>query len=122
MALSWFDTLCRRTFQGASRRLNEGASTSAPAQVQQPIASWNGPDESKPVTSIQIRMPDGSRLVGRFNLDQKVHEIRSFVAAARPADKNRAYQMLSGFPQKPVPDENVTIEEAGLKGSVVVFK
>jgi UBX domain-containing protein 1 len=67
-------------------------------------------------------MPDGSRLVGRFNLCQKIHEIRSFVAAARPTDKERNCQMLAGFPQKPVPDENLTIEEGGLNGSVVVFK
>jgi UBX domain-containing protein 1 len=67
-------------------------------------------------------MPDGSRLVGRFNLCQKIHEIRSFVAALRPSDRGGPYQMLAGFPQKPVPDENLTIEEGGLKGSVVVFK
>lgn len=67
-------------------------------------------------------MPDGSRLVGRFNPTQPISSIRAFVAAARPADKDKSYQMLAGFPQKPVPDESISIEEGGLKGSVVVFK
>lgn len=31
---------------------------------------WPGPDESAPVTSIQLRLADGSRLVARFNLTQ----------------------------------------------------
>ena len=114
---------CRAAFTGKGQRLDGGASTSAPTMppVSQPLTTWEGPDDSKPTTSIQIRMPDGSRLVGKFNLDQKIHEIRAFVAAARPTDRNQ-YQMLSGYPLAPVPDENATIEEGGLKGSVVVFK
>jgi UBX domain/SEP domain len=114
----------RPAFQGTGNRLDggDGASTSGPAPpMSQPVTTWEGPDESKPMTSIQIRMPDGSRLVGKFNLDQKIHEIRAFVAAARPTDK-KAYSMLSGYPLAPIPDESLTIEEGGLKGSVVVFK
>lgn len=114
---------CRKAFSGTGNKLSDGASTSqaGPSQAAPPAGEWKGPDEGKPTTSIQIRMPDGSRLVGRFNLDQKISEIRAFVASARPHDK-RAYQMLTGFPQQPIPDESITIEEGGLKGSVVVFK
>jgi UBX domain-containing protein 1 len=67
-------------------------------------------------------MPDGSRLIGRFNLDQRIDEIRAFVAVAVPTDQAGTYQMLTGFPQVVVPDERLTIEEGGLKGSVIVFK
>jgi UBX domain-containing protein 1 len=87
----------------------------------QPVATWNGPDDSKPVASVQLRFPDGSRLVGRFNHDQTVQEIRSFVAAARPHDK-AAYVMLTGFPQKALEDESQTIADAGLINAVVTFK
>ena len=115
--------LYRKAFSGTGNKLSAGASSSQPStsQAMPSAGDWNGPDDTKPVTSIQIRMPDGTRLVGRFNLDQRISEIRAFVASARPHDK-RAYQMLTGFPQAPVPDESITIEEGGLKGSVVVFK
>ena len=114
---------CRPKFQGTGHRLDAGgASTSAAAPALAAAGTWDGPDDSKPMTSIQIRMPDGSRLVGKFNLEQPIRAIRAFVAAARPADKGKAYAMLAGFPQKPVEDETVSIEAGGLKASVVVFK
>lgn len=36
-------------------------------------------DSSQPTTSIQIRLADGSRLSGRFNLSHTVNDIRTFV-------------------------------------------
>jgi UBX domain len=42
----------------------------APQQGAGSAAGWPGPDESAPVTSIQLRLADGSRLVARFNLTQ----------------------------------------------------
>lgn len=85
------------------------------------MESWSGPDESQPTTSIQIRMPDGSRLVGKFNHTQKIREIRAFVAAVRPGQPVPP-TMMTGFPAKPVEDESVTIADGGLISAVVVFK
>jgi UBX domain-containing protein 1 len=114
--------MCRPAFTGKGNKLGRGgASTSAAAAPQQPVAAWSGPDDSQPVTSIQIRMPDGSRLVGRFNHSQKVSEIRAFVAAARPGQQQPGVMMV-GFPSKPVENEDATIEEAGLISAVVIFK
>lgn len=127
MAHAWIETLphaaCRPTFEGTGRRLGGASSSSAapPAQLGHPVTAWSGPDDSKPVTSVQLRFPDGSRLVGRFNHDQAVREIRSFVAAARPHDSN-AYVMLTGFPAKQIEDESQTIADAGLINAVVTFK
>lgn len=36
-------------------------------------------DASQPTTSIQIRLADGSRLSGRFNLSHTIDDIRTFI-------------------------------------------
>lgn len=36
-------------------------------------------DASQPTTSIQIRLADGSRLSGQFNLSHSVQDIRTFI-------------------------------------------
>ena len=115
--------VCRPKFVGKGNKLGGGeASTSAAAPTAaQPIETWAGPDDNQPVTSIQIRMPDGQRLVGRFNHTQLVRDIRSFVAAARPGLPVPPV-MMTGFPSKPIEDESLTIEAGGLISAVVIFK
>lgn len=44
-----------------------GASTSAAPHPAAPAGEWEGVDEGKPTTSLQLRLADGSRLVARFN-------------------------------------------------------
>ena len=86
-------------------------------------ASWQGVDESKPTTSLQIRLRDGSRLVARFNLDHTVANIKEFISAARPGESSSSYSLSSmGFPPKKLEDDGATIEEAGLANAVVVQK
>lgn len=114
--------VCRPKFVGKSNKLGSGeASTSATAASTKPVEAWSGPDDSKPITSIQIRMPDGQRLVGRFNPTQLIQEIRSFVAAARPGQPVPPV-MMTGFPSKPIEDESISIEAGGLISAVVIFK
>lgn len=36
-------------------------------------------DASQPTTSIQIRLADGSRLSGRFNLTHTINDLRTYV-------------------------------------------
>lgn len=114
---------CRPKFAGKGNKLGGGeASTSAAVPTSaQPIETWGGPDDSLPIISIQIRMPDGQRLVGRFNHTQLIRDIRSFVAAARPGQPVPPV-MMTGFPSKAIEDESLTIEAGGLISAVVIFK
>ncbi len=36
-------------------------------------------DETQPVTSIQIRLANGTRIVQKFNMNHKVADIRNFI-------------------------------------------
>jgi len=75
-------------------------------------------DESKPTTSIQLRLGDGTRLVARVNLTHTVADLRSFVAAARP--ESRPFVLQTTFPSKELSDFTETIEGAKLQNAVVV--
>lgn len=75
-------------------------------------------DESKPTTSIQLRLYDGSRMVARMNTTHTVQDIRRFIRASRP-DMSSSYQLMTGFPPAPVGDETQTLEAAGLLNAVI---
>eukprot|EP00850_Spirogloea_muscicola_P010283 SM000060S19615 [mRNA] locus=s60:135934:136799:- [translate_table: standard] len=78
-------------------------------------------DESQPVTSIQVRLADGSRLVARFNHGHTVGDVRRFVEAAWPVHGAFSLQAMS-FPPRVLVDDSLTIAEAGLINSVIIQK
>jgi len=114
-------------FAGHGQTLSSGASSSqqppqpsGPSGIK-PGGEWEGPDESKPVTSIQVRLHDGSRMVARFNYSHTVRDIRRFIAASRP-DFPVSYSLMTAFPSRPLSDDSETIEAAGLVNAVIIQK
>ncbi|KAH9884207.1 SEP-domain-containing protein [Cubamyces lactineus] len=77
-------------------------------------------DQSKPTTSVQIRLADGTRMVARMNLTHTVGDIRNFINASRPENNARPYVIMTTFPNRTFEDETQTLEAAGLANSVVV--
>jgi UBX domain-containing protein 1 len=49
-----------------------------------------------------------------------VGDIHSFIMCAAPVDGE--YQLISGFPPKPLDDPAKTIEQAGLKNAAITQK
>lgn len=79
-------------------------------------------DDTKPTTSIQLRLQDGTRLVARFNHSHTVADIRGFIDAARPGHSGPYSLQSMGFPPKQLSDSTQTIEQAGLINAVVIQK
>jgi len=79
-------------------------------------------DGTKPVTTLQIRLGDGTRQTARFNHTHTIADIRSWINAGNPGMGSRNYVLMTTFPSKELSDEGMTIEEAKLMGSVVVQK
>ena len=77
-------------------------------------------DESQPTTSLQIRFHNGERQVVPFNLTHTVSDIHAYIMMAAPVDGS--YELVSGFPPKPLQDPSKTIEEAGLKSAAITQK
>ena len=77
-------------------------------------------DENAPSTSIQLRLRDGSRIVGKFNLTHSVSDIRNFIRVSSPANGTGAYTLqLSGFPPKKLEDDAQLVSD-GLANSVII--
>lgn len=77
-------------------------------------------DQTKPTTSVQIRLADGTRIVCRMNLTHTVRDLRNFINAARPENLTRPYTIGTTFPNRTLDDLGATIEGASLANSVVV--
>ncbi|KAA1473324.1 SEP-domain-containing protein [Dentipellis sp. KUC8613] len=77
-------------------------------------------DQTKPTTSVQVRLADGTRMVCRMNLTHTVGDIRNFINASRPENLSRAYTINTTFPNRVLDDNSATIESAGLANSVVL--
>lgn len=102
---------------------SQGQSTHHTIQSDEKLkgSSWQGADPSKPKTSIQLRLGDGSRLVAEFNLDHTIGDIRRFIHTARP-DMRTGYTLATAFPSKILDDDGASIESAGVANSVVMQK
>lgn len=79
-------------------------------------------DDSKPVTSIQLRLADGTRMVSRFNHHHTIRDIRAFIDASRPGGARSYHMQTMGFPPKQLTDLEQTIEQAGIANSVIIQK
>ncbi|KAI5479944.1 ubx domain containing protein [Pseudohyphozyma bogoriensis] len=82
----------------------------------QPLFEVN---QSQPVTSLQIRLRDGERMVARFNHTHTVADIRNYINHAHPGQSTN-YVLQTTFPSKDLTDDSITIKDAGLLGSVIV--
>jgi UBX domain-containing protein 1 len=76
-------------------------------------------DASKAVTKLQVRFHDGSRKAAEFNEDAPVQEIYDYVATAVAG---ATFQILGGFPPKPLTDKAATLKDAGLCNAAVTVK
>lgn len=74
-----------------------------------------------PFFSLQIRLADGSRLVGHFNHGHTVAQIRQYITTARPQYETQPFNLLSTYPSK-ILDDSLTLKEAGLLNAAIMQK
>lgn len=77
-------------------------------------------DASQPVTTLQIRLADGSRLSARFNQSHTVENIRRYVTTARPQYAAQNFALLTTFPSKELSDGSQTLKDAGLLNAAIM--
>ncbi|CAK6977444.1 NSFL1 cofactor p47 [Scomber scombrus] len=118
-----------KAFGGEGQKLGSATPelVKAPASSQQDQAANEAQatasvnlDPSQPVTNIQIRLADGSRLVQKFNNTHKVSDLRQFVVAARPSMAAREFVLMTAFPNKELEDESQTLQQANLLNAVII--
>ncbi|KAE8574297.1 hypothetical protein XENTR_v10003365 [Xenopus tropicalis] len=116
-----------RAFTGEGQKLGSTApnvpSAASPRQQAQNEAnasSWVALDNNEPVTSIQIRLADGGRLVQKFNHSHRIRDIRLFIVNARPAMALSSFVLMTTFPNKDLREEELSLKEADLLNAVIV--
>ncbi|KAF8569534.1 hypothetical protein P879_00878 [Paragonimus westermani] len=90
----------------------------------EPTASLPGPevDESKPVTQLQIRLPDGGRLLIRLNHSHTVLDIRQAIISQRPSLAACPFTLLTTFPNRELTEDNQTIQDAKLLNCALLIR
>lgn len=118
-------------FSGGGQRLDGGSRSAASSMMTTLPSSTNTPvdpaagaatltiDDTRPVTRVQIRLTDGTRLVARLNEDHTVGDLRQFVRASRPGSDQ--FKLLTTFPRKELNDDSQTIKDAQLNGAVILL-
>ncbi|KPJ03579.1 UBX domain-containing protein 2B [Papilio xuthus] len=77
-------------------------------------------DDSNPVTTLQFRLADGSRLTGRFNHSHTVGDLQQYIARAMPIYQNRQFVLLTTFPSVELTDPAVTLGQANLLNTTLL--
>lgn len=106
---------------------NSYPSVHEPSTTDQSVANFQpskglAVDYSKPFTSVQLRLSDGTRMVVCLNHHHTVADIRAFISATSRGVAPSYKLQAMGFPPKPLDDPTQTIEEAGLMNSVIIQK
>lgn len=120
-----------KPFAGSGQRLgglDSGVNTTtsaAPSSSQSsqparaPVPELNV-DASQPVTTLQIRLADGTRMVSKFNHTHTIGDVRNFVNASRSGEAGRPYVLQTTFPSKDLVENSLTLKDAGLLNAVIV--
>ncbi|XP_014210265.1 NSFL1 cofactor p47 isoform X2 [Copidosoma floridanum] len=74
----------------------------------------------QPLTTLQIRLADGSNVRAQFNLTHTVGDVRQYITNIRPQYALREFSLQTTFPTKELTEENKTIAEANLQNSAVM--
>lgn len=73
-------------------------------------------DTSKPMCKINIRLFNGETITGEFNMGNTLKDVINYVVKA---SGNSNFQLLDGFPPRPLTAFDKTIEELRLNGSTL---
>ncbi|GFT68394.1 NSFL1 cofactor p47 [Trichonephila clavipes] len=79
-------------------------------------------DETKPVTNVQIRLADGTRLMMKANHSHTVGDVRRYIVIARPEYSASVFSLMTAFPTKELTDDEATLEAENLLNSLIVQK
>ncbi|NP_001080187.1 NSFL1 (p97) cofactor (p47) L homeolog [Xenopus laevis] len=116
-----------KAFTGEGQKLGSTAlhvpSEASPRQQEQNEGNASSSvllNDCEPVTSIQIRLADGGRLVQKFNHSHRIRDIRLFIVNARPAMALSRFVLMTTFPNKDLNDEDLTLKDANLLNAVIV--
>ena len=88
----------------------------APIESEAPLLTV---DTSQPVTTLQIRLADGTRLTQKFNHSHTVADLRLFIKCSTK-QAGKVFVIMTTFPNKELTEDSLTLSEANLMNAVVI--
>ncbi|XP_069461975.1 UBX domain-containing protein 2A [Ambystoma mexicanum] len=76
--------------------------------------------DSEPVTSVQIWLADGRRIVQKFNITHRISHVREFIERIQRSGGRVPFTLTTSPPLHEPLDEKLTLEEARLQNAVLV--
>ncbi|XP_017070478.2 NSFL1 cofactor p47 [Drosophila eugracilis] len=116
-----FRHLSRKQFMGPGRPLNSPPSriiVGGPMPIDPQSFQLN---ERAATTTVQLRMADGSRVAGLFNLTHNVGDLYRYARLARPEFSNRNFVLMTAFPRQELLETDTrTLTQANLCNVVII--
>jgi hypothetical protein len=111
------------SFPGSGQSLSGGTGLSGSTTAGGPsvVASVHI-DRSKPITTIQIRFPDGTKIAQEINSSSRCSEVLSFVSKSLGNVGGKQIRLAAGFPLKQIEDLDDTVMAAGIANSQVTVQ
>lgn len=108
-------------FSGQGQSLGGSAAGASVGAVND--ASGSVPiDRSKPVTTIQVRFPDGKRINQEFNSSVPCADVLSFVSKSLGSTGGKRIKLMAGFPLAEISDLSATVMAAGVANAQVTVQ
>jgi len=78
-------------------------------------------DTSKPMTTLQVRLASGGRLIVKLNESNTISDLRQYVRLMRP-DTPTNFSLHTTFPNKEHTDDSATLKDAALLGAAILMR
>ncbi|XP_001960933.3 UBX domain-containing protein 2B [Drosophila ananassae] len=117
-----FRTLSRKQFLGPGRSLvNPSPRIALPIPGSQVAMQAVQLNERAAMTTVQMRLADGSRVAGRFNLTHNIADLYRYARLARPQFSDRSFVLMTSFPRQELQETDTrTLGQANLCNVVVI--
>ena len=78
-------------------------------------------DTSKPMTTIQVKLTEGGRLIVKLNENSTIGDLRNYVYLVRPETPENI-SIHTTFPNKEHTDNSATLKDSGLLGAAIFIR
>jgi len=78
-------------------------------------------DTSKPMTTLQVRLASGGRLIVKLNETNTVSDLRRYIRLVKP-ETPPTFSLQTTFPNKEHSDDSATLKDAGLLGAAILMR
>merc|ERR1719162_2960175 len=78
-------------------------------------------DTSKTMTTLQVRLMCGGRLIVKLNDSNTISDLRQYIRLLKP-DTPPNFSLHTTFPNKEHTDDSATLKDAGLLGAAILMR